>query len=125
MGQIGADAPRREHQSLQVRSQQIAPLLCVGPGSVSDHGADARTGFQPFLREQMLDDLVRGIRVNLKIGGDRANRGERLADGVLAAQYRRNGRQHDLIENRDAAPEIEIKYRHIANVTPRLVRGQQ
>lgn len=69
--------------------------------------AEPRPCFEPALGDQMLNDLVRRVRMNFEVGRERAHRGECLSRLEFAADERLDRCKHDLIEDRLSGLQLE------------------
>src|SRR5215472_6211970 len=84
---------------------------------LSDYRADPWTRFKPALLNQMLNDLVRGVRMNLELGRKRPDRRKCLARLKLAADERFLRGKHKLVKNGFARAKMKLEQRHMRTVT--------
>jgi hypothetical protein len=95
------------------------PLLVSATGlwSFGNHSADTLVDFEPALLNEVLNRLVRGVRVDFESGCQGSNRGKRLSGLELAADESFFSGENHLIDDGFTWLELETEDRHTDTVT--------
>ncbi len=110
-------APGLHHKLPDFVMQQPLLIATTRLRHLRHNRPDPRTHLQkPFLN-QVLDDLMRGIGMNLQLGGQRPHRGKRLSRQEFTADERLGRGEYHLIEDRLTRTKGDFQACHISTVT--------
>src|SRR5262245_958871 len=105
-----ADAHRFDDQLLDLVLEQALAIAGARLRRLRHHGSHARLRHQPALLDQVLNDLVRGVWMDLEVEREGAYGGEGFPGLQLAGQDGFDGGEADLVEDRLAGIELELEW---------------
>ena len=124
LGDAGEDAVAGDAEALgfndeflDLAAEELGALFAGGVGEGGDDIADAGAGFEEAVADELGDDLVGGVGVDLEFAAKGADRGEGVAREELARDHRLLRGVDDLLEERDARPEVDSEWNHSSTIT--------
>ena len=112
-----AEALGFDDELLDLAAEELSALFAGGVGAGGDHVADAGTGFEKAVADELCDDLVGGVGVDLELAAEDADRGEGVSGKELAGDHRLLRGEDDLLEERDTGPEIDAEGKYSRTIT--------
>jgi hypothetical protein len=100
-----------DDELLDLAAEELGALFAGGVGTGGDDVADAGASFEEAVADQLRDDLVGGVGINLELAAEGANGGKGVAGKELAGDHRLLRGVDDLLEERDAGPELDTEGR--------------
>lgn len=115
------DALGFDGELLHFALQQVLALACTRLGDRRNDGPYAGPHLEPAALNQVLDNFVRGVGMNLELGGEESHRRKRLAGTQFAADGGFLGGENKLVKDGFTRPEREMEQCHMRIVTHVIV----
>lgn len=112
-----AEALGFDDELLDLAGQELSAFFAGRVGARGDDVADTGAGFEKAVTDELRDDLVGGVGVDLEFAAEGADRREGLAGKELAGDHRLLRGVDDLLEERDAGPEVDAEGNHNCTIT--------
>jgi len=114
---VDAKTFRFDDELLDLAAEEFGAFFACGVRAGGDDVADAWPGFEKAVADKLRDDLVGGIGIDLEFAAEGTNRGEWVAGKKLTRDHRLLRRIDDLLEERDAGPEMDAERNHDCTIT--------
>ncbi len=112
-----AEALGFNDELLDLATEELGALFAGGVGERGDDVAYSGAGLEEAVADQLSDDFVGGVGVDLELAAEGADGGKGIAGEKLAGDHRLLRGVDDLLEERDAGPEVDAEGNHSCTIT--------
>ena len=112
-----AEALGLDDELLDLAGEELGALPAGRVGTRGDDVADAGASLEEAVADELRDDLVGGVGIDLELAAQSADGGEGIARKELAGDHRLLRGVDNLLEERDAGPEVDAEGNHNCTIT--------